>query len=450
MFARDLLHPHQTLQAQLRALYALKGGMATISSGFRPEYLKLLEAFGNPHLHLPPVIHVAGTNGKGSTIAFMRAILEAAGLKVHVYTSPHLVQFNERIVLAGREIDDDSLKDLIDEAIRLNDNRAVTFFEITTAMAFAAFASNPADVVLLETGMGGRLDCTNVVEHPIMTVITSIAYDHQEFLGYNVQAIATEKAGIMKPGAPCVLGHQNYAVQGVFQARAEALAVSLYREAVDWQVAMEEDAAHFSFGADAYHFKTIGLKGLYQIYNVGSACAALSVLKDRWDLKPEHFVKGIGTAHWPARLENVTARSLLPLPQGWELWIDGAHNESGAMALLQQLQKWNMEDEAYGRDASPLYIIIGMMRHKDPAGFVSVLLQMNPEIHVISIPDEPEAFSAVQLQDRLKSITTSKAHDSLSQALEYIVRQNSPGRILITGSLYLAGYVMQTALSETL
>lgn len=448
MFARDVLHPHPSLQDKLAALYAMKGRSAAISDGLRPEYLSLLKAFGNPHQFLPPVVHVAGTNGKGSTIAFMKAIAQAAGLKAHVYTSPHLMQFNERIELCGTPISDADLEALVDEAIILNAGHPTTFFEITTAMAFAAFAKTEADLLFLETGLGGRLDCTNVIERPALTVISSIAYDHQEFLGYSVQAIAAEKAGIMKRSVPCVLGHQDYAVQKIFTDLSAHLAAPLYMDGRDWRIDKQSDCAVVYFGDEAYRLEEIGLKGTYQIHNAGLACAAMHVLRSKWLFTADDFRRGVAAARWPARLENVTRRSAMRLPAGWELWLDGAHNQSGGAALYDQFRQWATDDSTYGQSVKPVYVILGMMRHKDVQAFIMTFCAHAQNVQTVSIPDEPGAFTAQELTDILKPVVTAIPQPDVNAAIAECIRNNSPGRIIIAGSLYLAGHVLRDVLSQ--
>ena len=283
MQAADARHANPRLAAKLQSLYGLRGspltGIDAIDLSIRPPFYELLRRLGDPHKHLPPTIHVAGTNGKGSTIAFMRAILEAAGYRVHVYTSPHLVRFNERIVLAGREIADDLLEALLDEAIAVNGDLAQTFFEIKTAMAFAAFARQPADILLLEVGMGGRLDSTNVIENPAVTVITPIGLDHQEFLGPDVAAIAGEKAGIMKPGVPCVVVSQDDpATEAVFTERAAALGAPLLRAGREWRTEAVADGFNFHFAGRTIALPPPALAGAHQVANAGTAIASLQCL----------------------------------------------------------------------------------------------------------------------------------------------------------------------------
>ncbi|MBI2234577.1 MAG: bifunctional folylpolyglutamate synthase/dihydrofolate synthase [Micavibrio aeruginosavorus] len=348
---------------------------------FRSAYMALLDSLGNPHRNLPPVIHVAGTNGKGSTIAFMRAILEAAGLRVHVYTSPHLLRANERIVLSGGEIVDDMLEFLIDEALRRCPDPThpdLSFFEFFTACAFTAFAHSPADILLLETGLGGALDCTNVVEHPLITVITTLSYDHTETLGSDLTAIAAAKAGIMKPEAPCVAAHQIYGeVLPVLRERAGALAIPLYSENDGWRAEGSGRAGDLLRVATAA--RTVSnlpapcLHGAHQLHNAATAVAAL-MLQDRFEIPDEAFAKGLTCASWPARLQKIGSALL---PPSWELWLDGGHNDSAALVLADQARAWQAAD---GRK---LHIVTAMMGHKDAARFAGPLAGLASSVTAI-------------------------------------------------------------------
>ncbi len=310
MYDSDAVHSNKTLEEKLKNIFTLKRG-ARSDLSIRPEYFTLLERLGNPHLHVPPVIHVAGTNGKGSTIAFMRAILESAGYRVHVYTSPHLVSFNERIVLAGEEISDDFLETLLDETMEKNAGMEQTFFEITTALAFAAFARVPADILLLETGLGGRLDSTNIIEQPLATVITTLSYDHTEFLGDTIQSIAGEKAGIMKQGMPCIVAHQIYpeAIE-VLKARAAVLNVPIYCENDGWIMSGSSESGHGSFTVQTRvrslnDLSAPSLTGVHQIRNAVTACATL-LTQTRFEIPANAFPDGLKNAFWPRGCRKLT------------------------------------------------------------------------------------------------------------------------------------------------
>ncbi len=446
MYARDPQHPSAALQEKLHRLYALKGG-AKIELGFRPDYLKLLEAFGNPHKKLPPVIHVAGTNGKGSIIAILRALFEENDKRVHTYTSPHLIRFNERINIAGHDISDEALETLIDEALALNDNRELTFFEITTAMAFAAFARAPADICLLETGLGGRLDCTNVIERPALTVISQIGYDHMEFLGHSLPEIAAEKAGIMKAHAPCIIGLQNdqtlqTGMETVFESKAQEVSAPLFHYGAEWTIEPHGDTQmRFRFENEEYIFPRPNLMGDHQIYNAGTALAAYMVFqKNHGGCEPPIPQSALSKIKWKARLQNLSEaaqKAGLLFSPSCELWLDGGHNESASGALARQISLWKAQDER------SLHLVAGMMRHKDAPRFLKPLLSLADSFTAVPIPGAPEALSPESL---IKTLPQGKYETAASwqDAIQHIVQNNEQrGRILITGSLYLAGDVLQ-------
>lgn len=439
MYASDLRHSNMTLQDKLRHLYGLSRG-GTIALDFRPPYLNLLKAFGDPQRALPPVIHVAGTNGKGSVVAAMKGIFEAAGYRVHAYTSPHLLRFNERIVLQGRAIDDAALEDLIDTALRLNDGAAITFFEITTAMAFAAFARAPADILLLETGMGGRLDCTNVVAAPRVTVITGICFDHREFLGETLQAIATEKAGIMKRGVACVLGPQERPffqedAFSVFESRARALNAPLYRAGADWVIAPEENRFTLGFRGQSYALPLPALAGRHQIDNAATACIACLCAGEDFSITQAHMAQGLRHMQWPGRLQNLTAQVNVP---GREIWLDGAHNAQGARALAAQAAQWQARD---GRD---LHLVLGMMAHKDPVEFLEPLAPYLQSVTVVDIPQEPKAWPAAVLHAKIAAAFPALPCAQASSAWEAARAPGAEGgRMLIAGSLYLVADMLK-------
>ncbi len=417
MYAADAHHPRKSLEDKLQALYLLRSG-PSIDLTIREPYKKLLAALGNPHENLPPVIHVAGTNGKGSVTAMLRAVFEAAGYRVHVYTSPHLVRFNERIVLAGREIDDQMLEDMLDETVAANNGGALTFFEITTALAFAAFARAPADILLLETGLGGRLDCTNMVERPLATVITRIGYDHMEYLGETLQQIAAEKAGIMKQGVPCVIGPQIHPeTRPVFEEKAKLLHSPLFHAATN-------------------NAPPTNMIGPHQLDNAATVIACLQQIKG-FDLPETAIRQGLMNVRWPGRLQQIPRKNL---PRGWELWVDGGHNEGAAKALAAQAQLWRLQD------GKPLHIVLGMMQTKDPAAFLAPLAPYAASITLTRIPGEPLAHDPREVARTLKplGLRLRGGEESIWQHVDNICKSESPtGRILITGSLYLTGKVLQ-------
>lgn len=453
MHDTDIRHPNSALETRLRAIYGLRRG-GRLALGFREPYLDLLRKLGDPHKKLPPVIHVAGTNGKGSTIAFMRSVLESGGYKTHAYTSPHLVRFNERIRLAGRLIEDDRLERLLDEVLACNAGGEVTFFELTTALAFHAFAQVPADIVLLETGLGGRLDCTNIVENPQVSVITTISADHTEFLGPSLRDIAGEKAGIIKPGRPCVIGRQTAAglaagVGEVFAERAEALDSPIFRCGVEWETRAEGAGMAFSFAGRETVLPAPGLAGPHQIANAGAALAALSVIRRDFPVAPEFLRMGLAGVEWPGRLQRITSGILagLLLP-GWELWIDGGHNDSAGEALAAQARLWA------GTDVRPLHLIVGMMGSKHPREFLSPILPFVDSLSAVPIPGEAGCQAPATILAAASDFIKNKNNmitkclrcgefSDVGHALQAMSKSGGPpGRILVTGSLYLVGAVL--------
>jgi dihydrofolate synthase/folylpolyglutamate synthase len=326
----------------------------------------ILDRLGHPERRLPPVIHVAGTNGKGSTVAFLRAFLEASGFGVHVYTSPHLVRFNERIRLArpgeGVLVGDDELADALATCERLNAGDPITFFEITTAAAFLLFARNPADVLLLEVGLGGRLDATNVVDRPLATVITSISHDHQEFLGDTIELIATEKAGILKPSVPAIIAPQSPGALAVIQRQAARLCAPLRIGGEHWTVTPERDHMVFRDGYGILHLPVPGLCGHHQVDNAGTAIATLRCLP-ALQIPNAAFGQGITSVEWPARMQRLVRGRIAEMaPHGAELWLDGGHNPDGGRAVAGALADLDR------RVARPLILVVGMLANKDNQG----------------------------------------------------------------------------------
>ncbi len=404
---------------------------------------RLLEALGDPHKALPPVIHVAGTNGKGSVVAFLRAMLEAAGLKVHAFTSPHLRHFNERIALASsrgaRPISERTLLNVLKRTEKANGDQPVTFFEITTAAAFLAFAEHPADVVLLETGLGGRLDATNVIERPLLTAITSISVDHTSFLGETVEAIAAEKAGILKPGAPCIVARQCDAALSVIKARAHETGAPLIVGGEQWDAYEQHGRLVFQDGHELVDLPLPRLAGGHQIDNAGIAIAAARALGG-FRLSAENIAKGLASAVWPARMERLGHSALHELlPPGSEIWLDGGHNASAGEVLAHAVA--DLED----RVPRPLHLIVGMMSTKDAAGFLDHFQSLASFVTTVDIPDQPNAYTAQELcaMARYKGFLAEPA-DGLRHALELCARERrEPVRVLIAGSLYLAGHVLE-------
>ena len=394
----------------------------------------LLERLGNPHLKVPPVVHIAGTNGKGSTLAFIKAIMEDAGYIVHRYTSPHLVNFNERISIAGSDISDDALHILLEEVRSHCDGLEATFFEITTAAAFLAFSRTKADVLLLETGMGGRLDATNVVANPIQSIITPISYDHIEFLGDTIEKIAFEKAGIIKQGVDTIISWQESPAKGVLEQATLEKHASPYMCSTDWNFQVVDDSFIFQDSAHSIALPQPNLFGLHQILNAATAVASAIKLRTHFKISDSNIRHGITHAIWPARLQNITNGVLASmLPSGYELWLDGAHNAHGAQMLCATIEhKWHDK---------PLYIINGRTGDRDIKGFLQYFKPFAKAVYGVRVQTEPKAEKAENIVNAALELcfdahTASNIKDAISQILS---ESKSPCRILVCGSLYLAG-----------
>jgi dihydrofolate synthase/folylpolyglutamate synthase len=396
---------------------------------------RLLARLGDPERKLPPVVHVAGTNGKGSVIAYLRAMLEAAEQRVHVYTSPHLTRFHERIRLNGALIDEAELVGLLEECEAANGPSPITFFEITTAAAFLAFARHPADILLLETGLGGRLDATNVVERPLLTVITPVSIDHTQFLGDTLEAIAAEKAGILKPGVPAVIGPQAAEALAVIESRAAAVGAPLSRAGPDWRFEANDQGLTFVDGCTRRDFGRPALLGAHQIENAAMALAAAGRL-GVFGLGDGALRRGLAEAQWPGRLQTLTQGPLpAALPQGWELWLDGGHNAAAGLALAGELGR---------RRDRPLHLIVGMMNSKAVRDFLEPLAPFAQSLHAVAIPGESNSLSAEAVADEARAAghAASLARDVAEALARIVAGAELPGRVLICGSLYLAGRVL--------
>lgn len=396
---------------------------------------RLLAGLGDPHRHLPPVIHVAGTNGKGSTVAFLRAMLEAAGKTVHTYTSPHLVRFNERISVAGRDVDDEALSALLLECEEANRGEPITFFEITTAAALLAFARTPADVALLEVGLGGRLDATNVVERPAVCAITPIGLDHQQYLGDTLTLIGGEKAGILKAGVPAVIAPQPPEAARAIDARADAIGAPLHRAGREWRVAPAGDGFEYAGSRWRLQLPLPALPGRHQIDNAGTAIACL----ERFEpgiVSPEAIREGLGTVRWPARLQRLGSGPLQALlSSGSELWLDGGHNAAAGAVLAAMARGWS---------DLPLHLVVGMLDTKDAAGFLAPLAPHARSLRAVPIPGAEAGLSAEALARAARSVGLDASEaPTVADAIAAIVAEaGKPVRILICGSLYLAGAVL--------
>ncbi|OFW98061.1 MAG: hypothetical protein A3J37_00310 [Alphaproteobacteria bacterium RIFCSPHIGHO2_12_FULL_45_9] len=400
---------------------------------------RLLNDLGNPHLSMPPVLHVAGTNGKGSTLSFMRAVAEAAGLSCHVMTSPHLVRFNERIVLNGQEISTPDLINVIEEVEAANKGQETTSFEIITAAGFLAFSRRQADLCVVEVGMGGRFDATNVIPSPLATTITVISRDHVKFLGTDLAGIAREKAGIIKQNVPCIVGPQIRAglvagVMDVFEDIANAHNAPLYRHGIEWGNDVLPDRLILHTQTNIYEFPKPNLLGDHQYGNAATAAMTLLAVQDKLPLPLSAFEHGLTHARWPGRLERLTSGALVDLlPPHIELWIDGGHNDSGGMILGEQASKWAAED------GKPLHLILGMLNTKNPTEFANFLLPKTTSAQAITIPDQPLSLTADELAKSLNIPAASSLDAALRQIAE---NETKPARVLITGSLYLMGHIL--------
>lgn len=392
---------------------------------------RLLAAVGNPQDRLPPVIHVAGTNGKGSTQAMIRAGLEAGGSQVHAYTSPHLARFHERIRLAGDLITEEALTDVLDRCYIANGPDPITYFEITTVAALLAFAETPADYTLLEVGLGGRLDATNVVAAPAVSIITPIDLDHQQFLGDTLGAIAGEKAGIIKRGVPCVVGPQHEESMDVIEAQAGARGAPLLAYGQQWHVGVERDRLIYQDERGLLDLPLPNLPGPHQVMNAGAAIAALRALgKDEIACE-----EAVTRAYWPARMEKLTKGALVDLAAPAELWLDGGHNPAAGQALAATLR---------AQTARPTHLICGMLNTKDIGGYLRHLAGVAETLTAVSIPGETATIPAAQTASEAEKVgLPARVADDVQAAIAAIVTQAPDARILICGSLYLAGHVMR-------
>ena len=406
----------------------------------------LLNRVGNPERKLPPVIHVAGTNGKGSTIAFLRTMLNVAGYKVHQYTSPHIIRFNERVIIADKEITDQQLFEVIEECRVCAEDLKLTFFEATTVATFLAFSRYPADIVLLETGLGGRLDATNVVENVILSIITPISYDHMEFLGNSLLEIANEKAGIIKPNSKCVISWQEHEVLNLLIERCKERKCQSYAWQKDWNFAKIDNG--FSFvdlsKDEKLHFPMPSLKGIHQIVNASTAIAGIKLISTDFYVNDTHIKQALVKTYWSARMEKIQSGVLFSLlTKECELWLDGAHNTFGAEMLSATLDTLPL---------MPTFLINGRTKDRDIEGFLMCFI--GKVEHVVAIPVEYEPLS--ENPEKIKQIAekigfNATVSNSLTEAVQKCLKlaKGEAIRILICGSLYLAGDVMDATPCHT-
>ena len=429
--------PVESILARLTALHPKRIDLSL------DRMWRILAALGHPERSLPPVIHVAGTNGKGSTIAFMRAVLEAAGLRVHVYTSPHLVRFNERFRIGaegeGRLASDQELAAALDECERANAGAPITVFEITTAAGLFLFARHAADVLLLEVGLGGRLDATNVVDWPLASVITPVSFDHAEHLGGTLGEIAGEKAGILKRGVPAIVAAQPREALAAIERQAARLEAPIRIAGEHWTATEERGRLVYQDEAGLLDLPAPRLYGRHQFENAGVAIATLRAI-DTLEVPPSAFESGIARADWPARMQRLSHGPLAALaPAGGELWLDGGHNADGGRAIANALA--DLEE----RVSRPLVLVVGMLATKDCGSFLRNFTGLVRRVVAVPIPGQVSSLPAETVCEvaRDAGIPAQPSID-VAAALATVAQfaLDPPPRILITGSLYLAGDVL--------
>ena len=392
---------------------------------------RLLDALGSPEETIPPVIHIAGTNGKGSTGAMIRAGLKASGEKVHAYTSPHLARFHERIRLADQLIDEQLLADILEECERINGGVPITYFEITTCAAFLAFSRVQADHTILEVGLGGRLDATNVIDQPEMTIITPVSVDHQQYLGETLAEIAGEKAGILKRNTFCVVGPQQDEALDVIEAQGARVGATLKIHGQHWHVWQENGRLIFQDEYGLLDLPKPVLLGEHQMQNAGTAIAALRLMNKTED----DCAAAMTNAEWPARMQRLRSGPLVDAAHNAELWLDGGHNEAAGRAISELLSTLPKR---------PTHLIVGMLNTKDVSGYLAHFLKGTTSLQAVSIPGEAATLTAAETAKAASSLgfQASKADDVLT-AVKNIIQKDSAARILICGSLYLAGNVLR-------
>lgn len=401
---------------------------------------RILAALGNPERRLPPVVHVAGTNGKGSTAAYLRAMTEAAGRRAHVYTSPHLVRFHERVRLAGEDgsklVAEAELAEALEECERANAGAPITIFEITTAAAFLIFSRHQADLLLLEVGLGGRLDATNVVDGPVATIITPISMDHAQYLGETIELIAAEKAGIIKRGVPCVVARQPRTVEQVIERAAARLSAPLSISGQDWHAGEERGRLVYQDEHGLMDLPMPRLVGRHQMENAGAAIATLRYLP--FPVDEAAVATAMQTVEWPARLQPLRAGPIADAaPSNAEIWLDGGHNPAAGEVLAAAVA------ELEERNPRPLYLVSGMLTSKDASGFFAPFEGLAREVIAVPIPDVEASFDPVDLAtDAARAGLSARVSASVEDALASLPR-GEPARILICGSLYLAGHVLR-------
>ncbi|MEQ8257792.1 MAG: folylpolyglutamate synthase/dihydrofolate synthase family protein [Roseovarius confluentis] len=392
---------------------------------------RLLEALGNPQNDLPPVIHIAGTNGKGSTLAMIRAGIEGAGKTAHAYTSPHLARFHERIRLAGELITEPHLTEVLDECYAANGGDPITYFEITTCAAILAMSRTPADYTLLEVGLGGRLDATNVVAKPALTIITPVSMDHEQYLGDTLAKIAGEKAGILKRGVTCIVGPQDEEGMDAIEAAAQRLGAPLLAHGQHWHVTTERGRLIYQDETGLRDLPLPNLPGAHQYENAGGAIAALRHLH----LGDAALEAAVTHAHWPARMQRLSTGPLAEAAPQAELWLDGGHNPAAGRALAAHLASL---------PPRPTHLVCGMLNTKDISGYLSPLAGVAQSLTAISIPGEANTLPADATATAAANVGLSSGTAANARAaIEDIAAKDPTARILICGSLYLAGAILR-------
>jgi dihydrofolate synthase/folylpolyglutamate synthase len=428
------LSPHDAANAALERLRALHPIVIDLSLD---RMARLCACLGHPERRMPPAVHVAGTNGKGSTVAYLRAMAEAAGQRAHVFTSPHLVRFNERIRLAGSLIDDAALARLIDRVEAVNDEAPITFFEFVTAAAFLAFAETPADISLIEVGLGGRLDASNVIM-PRLAVIAPVDMDHRDYLGDTLAKIAAEKAGILKPGVPAVIGRQRVEALEVIEARTQAIGAPLTVMGRDFDAWGERDRLLVQLPDRLLDLPAPALAGRHQVDNAGLAVAAAVAL----GLDEAAIARGLETTVWPARFQRLTAGPLgrRAVAAGADLWLDGGHNPHAGLALARSL------GDLSARDGRPVTLISGLLSTKDADGFFAAFAQLKPRVIAVSFPGNAMPATRIGEAARAAGLDVTVWEGDLPGALELALDADPVPHVIVAGSLHLAGEAL--ALSE--
>ena len=400
----------------------------------------LLDVLDNPQKRLPPVIHVAGTNGKGSTIAILRSIQSAAGLSIHAYTSPHLVHLTERFIIAGKEITEKSLIQFLTKCENANAGAEITFFEIITAAGFLAFSKIKADLVLLEVGLGGRFDATNVVSKPILSIITPISLDHQQYLGDTLGKISYEKAGILKEKRPAIIGHQDPEALKVIKSKAEETGSPLFIYQRDWNITETKSAIKFEVEGSTSYFEKPNLKGIHQIQNAGIAIAATHYLREILPIKDGSIDKGLRTVKWPARLQKINKGPLIDiLPTNVELWIDGGHNQNASLLIAQTIRGWKIKNPSLS-----IHMVFGCLNNRDTEALLQPFINIIDLVQTVKIPEQANTASPEVIANVTKSMGfDAKPADTVAAAIRDIISLSTGKRlILIYGSLYLSGSVL--------